>query len=379
MRLALITQDFPPKVGGIQTYAMELAKRFENNCEVFFVVAPKTKAASRTDQSFSFPVKRIYSTEPLLGWLSFPVLPGYVKSQNIDTVFHTQWTSLPVSVFMKKLGIIQRIYLAVHGRELLLNPFGEHSFSGKLYARYRKKILKHVDHFFPVSDYTAELLMQEGINPEKIEVVINGTDPQRFYPTNDHLREELELQQKKVLLTTTRLVSRKGVDTVIKALPEIIKDYPDVVYLVVGEGEFKPQLKDLVENLDLREFVRFEGKVPYADLIKYYNTCDIFIMPSKTERPDVEGFGLVFLEANACEKPVIGSKSGGIPSAVIHEQTGLLVEEQNPHELAQAVKRLLNNPEFARELGKKGRNRVLKEANWDRAASKIMNKMAGIS
>lgn len=375
MRLALITQDFPPKVGGIQTYAMELAKRFNNNCEAFCVVAPNTEDASKTDATFPFFVKRITSTEPLLGWLSLPVLPGYLKSQNINTVFHAQWTSLPVSVFMKKLGIIQYIFVAVHGRELLFNPLGKNTLFGKVYARYRNRMLSYVDHFFPVSNYTASLLTERGIDPQKIEVVPNGTDPEHFYPMDDNLREELGLQNKKILLTTTRLVSRKGVDTVIKALPEVIKEHPEVVYLVVGDGEFKPQLVELVEELRLQDYVRFEGKVPHEDLIKYYNTCDIFLMPSKTEIPDVEGFGLVFLEANACEKPVIGSKAGGIPDAVIHEQTGLLVEEQNPEELAQAVKRLLKNPEFARELGEKGRQRVLDVANWDRAASNILSKM----
>lgn len=376
MRIALITQDFPPKVGGIQTYAMELAKRFQDQCDTFCVVAPKNKAASDSDALFSFPVKRIPSSEPLLGWLSLPALPGYLKSEQIITVFHTQWMTLPVSVYMKKRGIIDNIFLAVHGREVLFNPFEKNTFFWKVYARYRNSMLSYVDHFFPVSNYTASLLTEEGIDPQKIEVVPNGTDPERFYPMDEHVREELQLQQKKILLTTTRLVSRKGVDTVIKALPEIIKEHPEIVYLVVGEGDFEPQLKELVNKLNLREFVRFIGKIPYDDLIKYYNSCDVFIMPSKTEIPDVEGFGLVFLEANACAKPVIGSKAGGIPDAVIHEQTGLLVEEQNPGELAQAVKRLLRNPEFARELGKKGRKRVLEEANWDRVASNILSKIA---
>ncbi len=376
MRLALITQDFPPKVGGIQTYSYELAKRFENECDTFCVVAPKTKDADECDRAFTFPVKRISSTEPLLGWLSIPFLPDYLRSQGIDTVFHTLWSTLPVSVYMKRRGIIEHIYLAAHGRELLFNPFRDNSFLWEWYERYRRKMLSYVDHFFPVSEYTAELLKKKGVPKENIKVVINGTDPQRFYPMEDDLRQELKVQHNKILLTTTRLVSRKGVDTVIKALPEIIKYHPDVVYLIVGEGDHKFHLEQLVEEMELQHVVRFIGKIPYEDLIRYYNTCDVFVMPSKTEHPDVEGFGLVFLEANACGKPVIGSMSGGIPDAINHEQTGLLVEEQNHDELAKAVNRLFGDPEFAKELGQKGRERVIKEANWDQAASHILNKIA---
>lgn len=379
MRLALITQDFPPKVGGIQTYSFELAKRFENKCDTFCVVAPKTKGTDESDRSFSFPVKRMASTGPLLGWLSLPFLPKEFRSKKIDTVFHTLWTTLPVSVYMKKRGIIDHIYLAAHGRELLFNPFSDESFLGRWYERYRRKMLSYVTHFFPVSDYTARLLEKNGIPKDKIKVVINGTDPQRFYPKEDELRQELKLSHKKILLTITRLVSRKGVDTVIKAMPEIMRSHPDVVYLIVGDGPHKVHLEQLVEEMELQQAVRFIGKIPYEELIRYYNLCDVFVMPSKTELPDVEGFGLVFLEANACGKPVIGSRSGGIPDAINHEQTGLLVDEQDHNELAKAVNRIFGNPEFAKELGQNGRERVIKEANWDQAALHILNKMAETS
>jgi phosphatidylinositol alpha-1,6-mannosyltransferase len=262
---------------------------------------------------------------------------------------------------------VNHIYLAAHARELLFNPFREGSVIGKGYSWYRKRILKYVDYFFPVSTYTADLLEEKGVDPYKIDVVINGTDPDLFYPKEEvDLRRELKLEGKKVLLTITRLVSRKGIDTVLASLPSVIEKYPDIIYLVVGDGDYKEALKDIVDRYNLGNYVRFTGKIPHKNLISYYNLCDVFVMPSKTELPDVEGFGLVFLEANACGKPVIGSKSGGIPSAIKHKETGLLVEEQNPEELKNAIFTLLDNPEFSKELGKKGRERVLEKRTGTR-------------
>ena len=376
MRLAFITQDFAPKVGGIETYSLELSKRFQDLCEFYCVIAPQKEGAAEVDKKLPFHVKRIFSSEPLLGWFSFLNLPAYIRSKRIDTVFHAQWTTLPVSVFLKKAGIIDSIFVASHARELLFNPFKSNGFASDLYVKYRKALLKYVDVFFPVSEYTAGLLQEEGISGHKIEVVINGTDPDSFYPMNtEKCKQELGLKDKKVLLTITRLVSRKGVDTVLKALPQLTKIYPDLIYMIVGEGQDREALEQLVQHLGLDDFVEFTGRVPYENLIKYYNACDVFVMPSKTEAPDVEGFGIVFLEANACKKPVVGSRSGGIPSAVLDEQTGLLVEEQNPEELATAIKRLFDEPELASRLGENGRDRILKEANWDAVSERIFSKI----
>ncbi|SMO32244.1 glycosyltransferase family 4 protein [Gracilimonas mengyeensis] len=375
MRLALITQDFTPKIGGIQTYALELAKRFNKKCDFFCVIAPDVPGAAEVDEKLPFPVKRIKTPEPWLGWAGIPEIPLYIYHHSIDRIFHTQWNTLPVSLMMKKTGLINHIYVAAHARELLFNPVKGSVFGGG-YAKYRQKMLSKADYFFPVSEFTAGLLQNEGILSEQIQVVTNGTDPEEFYPLkSDDLKKELGIENRKILLTITRLVSRKGIDTVLKAMPIIVEDHPELLYMIVGEGEQRPQLEQLVDELNLHDHVHFTGKIPHTKLNGYYNSCDVFVMPSKTELPDVEGFGLVFLEANACGKPVIGSYSGGIPSAIIHEETGLMVEQENPKELAAAVNHLLNNPDLAEKLGQQGRQRVVEEANWNRAAERIIKLM----
>lgn len=374
MRLALITQDFTPAVGGIETYSLELAKRFYQWSDYFCVIAPRNEGAVEKDQQLEFDVWRVKTKNSLLGWAALLSIPQRIHANKIDSVFHTQWMTLPVSVFMKKTGIIKNIYVAAHARELF-NPFPKNSFTARLYHWYKLQMFKHVDRFFPVSDYTKGLLRNDGIPDEKIEIVINGTNPDFFKPEqpDNSIVKELGLTDKKVLLTITRLVSRKGIDTVLRAMPGIVHEFPDVKYVVVGEGPQGQELKKITSELGLEKHVIFAGKVPYDRIVDYYNLCDIFIMPSKTEIPDVEGFGIVFLEANACAKPVIGSKSGGIPSAVLDNQTGLLVKEGSISELEAATIKLLKDSELAEQLGQNGRKRVLEQANWDASARRIFS------
>jgi phosphatidylinositol alpha-1,6-mannosyltransferase len=143
----------------------------------------------------------------------------------------------------------------------------------------------------------------------------------------------------------------------------------------VGDGEQLDDLRSLSEKLNLSDRVHFTGSIPHQKLNDYYNLADIFVMSSKTMKPDVEGFGIVFLEANACGKPVIGSRSGGIPSAIIDGETGFLVDESEPEQLANKIAYLLDHPELANQLGEQGRERILSEANWDNVAETMFNIM----
>jgi phosphatidylinositol alpha-1,6-mannosyltransferase len=211
----------------------------------------------------------------------------------------------------------------------------------------------------------------------RIQVIHNGTDPARFYPTDASvLRHDLGLSDRKVLLTISRLVPRKGIDTVLRSLPQIAQSVPNVYYLIGGDGPDRARLEALVEQLGVAHRVRFLGKIPYDDLVRYYNMADVFVMPSRENMPFVEGFGIVFLEANACGKPVVGARSGGIPDAVLNGKTGLLVEPDDEVELAQALIRLLTDEYLAAQLGQQGQQRVVQEANWDRVAERLYNRIA---
>ncbi|WP_440998694.1 glycosyltransferase family 4 protein [Fodinibius sp. SL11] len=378
MNLLLVTQDFPPKTGGIETYSFELAKRFNGHVEKFGVIAPSHPKASVIDNSVPFEVFRVPIKDSLLPLAAPVVLLQVIGNNRFDTVFHAQWQTVIASILTKKLiGYPSKIYVAAHARELLIEPFaGQAGLISKQLHKFRKKLLAMVDGFFPVSHYTSDLLKSEGVADEKINVVNNGTDPQFFSPRDtQNLAEKLGVTDKKVIFSVCRLVPRKGMDLVLRSLKEIVKKDSNVIYLVGGSGPDATRLKELCSLFDLQDHVKFLGRLPEAELPHYYSLADVFVMPAKNDPPDVEGFGIVFLEANACETPVIGSKTGGIPDAIVDGQTGLLIAENNIEELSEAMWKMITDSDMARRMGKVGRERILSEINWDTSAQRILAEM----
>ena len=184
-----------------------------------------------------------------------------------------------------------------------------------------------------------------------------------------------------MLLTVGNLVERKGHDTVLKALPAILRSIPDVTYLIIGDGPFRPNLERLAESLGVRGSVVFAGRVEAGILPECLAICDVFVMTSRArlDQFDVEGFGLVYLEANACGKPVIGGRSGGIVDAVEHESTGLLVDPVDEKDVAHAVVRLLKDRDLARKLGEQGMQRVRREFTWQHMVERVRTVLADVS
>lgn len=371
--LLLISQDFPPDVGGIQTYAAELASRLAPRVEEFAAVAPARPGADAVDASLPFPVYRLPARPDLLPLVALPALPVIARQRRSDLTLHTQWQTVGAALLARTFtGSPRRILCAAHGRELLFNPFSSGSLPHRAYNALRRFVVVRTDHFVPVSRYTAGLLRALGVPPERMTVLPNGTDPTVFAPCEaSPLRQTLELADRRVLLTVGRLVPRKGIDTTLRALPRIAEVVPDVTYLVVGDGPDRERLHALARRLNVAERVHFVGEVPDDRLPLYYNACDVFVMPSRDDSPDVEGFGIVFLEAGACEKPVIGARAGGVPDAVRDGETGLLVPPCASRAVAQAAIELLTRPAYAERLGQEGRRRVLREATWERVADRM--------
>lgn len=376
MRLLFLSQDFPPEIGGVETYAVELARRLAPRFDFFGVVAPNQRGAREVDATLPFPVYRLprgVGIRPdALGLVALPYLPALARRHRIDVAFHAQWQMSLTSLLARRLtGYPRKIAVAAHGRELLLHPFYFDPLD-RLYDRLRRLALGAADALLPVSRYTADLLVARGADRRRIQVIPNGTEPERFYPQDATAqRRALGVEDRKVLLTVARLVGRKGIDTVLRALPRVAADVPDVVYLIVGDGPDRGRLEHLAAEVGVAGRVRFLGRVPYAEVPALFNTCDVFVMPSRNAEPDVEGFGIVFLEANACGKPVVGARAGGIPDAIIHGETGLLTTPGDPADLARALLCLLRHPETAQRLGAQGRQRVLERGTWDHSAARL--------
>jgi phosphatidylinositol alpha-1,6-mannosyltransferase len=290
--------------------------------------------------------------------------------------------ALPEGLVATTLGRLLRVPTAVfaHGEEITPWVAGAPAYQRRrgtafvkgrmLWRTYRK-----ADLIIANSRFTRGLLTGGGIAEEKVALVHPGTDPDVFkpMPRDEAWAAALGLAGRKVLLTVGRLMWRKGQDMVIQALPEILKAVPGTVYLVCGTGPYESGLRELAQSLGLGPHVIFLGEVAAERLPALYNLADLFVMPNRVSlrTRDTEGFGIVFLEANACEVPVIGGRSGGVPDAVADGETGLLVDGTDPHAIAGAVARILTESGLAARMGKAGRRRVCDALTWDRGAETL--------
>jgi phosphatidylinositol alpha-1,6-mannosyltransferase len=234
-------------------------------------------------------------------------------------------------------------------------------------------VCRHATMMLANSRNTALLLKKYGASDDKIRVVHPGVDGERFRPHADGstgVRRSWGAWRT-VLLTVGRLQRRKGHDLVVETLTRLGQAASDVLYVIVGEGDERPRLERLVRDRGLSSRVLFAGAVPASQLPAYYAAADIFVHPNRVDGVDLEGFGIVFLEAAASGLPVIAGRSGGVPEAVADGETGLLVGGADVAELECAIARLTDSPSLRRTLGEAGRRRVLRDFTWQRAADLV--------
>ncbi len=240
--------------------------------------------------------------------------------------------------------------------------------------RVRDFIYQQADAVIAANQFAYDGLARIGVAHERIHKLTPGVDLEQFYPRspNHELIEKYGLKDKKVLLTVARLVPRKGHKVVLQALPKVLRENPNLKYLIVGEGPEKDQLQKLVEELGLQQEVVFVGDIPHDQICDFYSLCDVFIMVNRLEAEgDVESFGMVFTEANAMGKPVIGGKSGGAIEAVLDSKTGFLVTPDSAEEVASRLLLLLQNEDLCKRMGTAGLFRVQSEFNWSTRAQVI--------
>jgi phosphatidylinositol alpha-1,6-mannosyltransferase len=193
------------------------------------------------------------------------------------------------------------------------------------------------------------------------------------------VRSKYGLSDRPVVVCVSRLVPRKGQDTLVKALPAIARSVPGAALLVVGDGPYRRQLERLVDEIGVRDAVRFTGGVPWEELPAHFDAGDVFAMPCRTRRNglDVEGLGIVYLEASATGLPVVAGNSGGAPDAVLAGETGYVVDGTEVAAVASSVVKLLADPDAARAVGAAGRAWVEREWSWDAAASRLRTLLEG--
>ena len=371
----LITNDFPPIVSGISTVFYQIWKRLPS--DRIMILAPKAPGCDEFDKRESFRIlrKKIPTGESgkaklLKMALNIFYALYYTRKYNIGKLHCGQILSVgPAGLVCKKLfGVKYNVY--VYGSETL--RFG----NSRMMSWLMKKVIEEAEELVPNSEFTMHEYERWGISQEKMVTIVPGVDIVFFHPEGKsrYLVEKYRLQDKLVIMTVGRLDERKGHDMVIRAVSHVVKQFPNVVYMIVGKGREEQRLKKLADNLKLQDLVVFAGFVADESLPDYYNLCDVFVLSNReTEshdqlKGDYEGFGVVFLEASACGKPVIAGKSGGSCEAVVDGVTGLMVDPRSESEIAHAIERILADKNFANRLGMAGRNRAEKEFDWQHIA-----------
>ncbi len=369
MKLVLVAQDFPPNRGAIQNYCWELAKRWSARSTGFRVIAPNVPGCEDFDAKYDVDVRRVSAS----GDTFFAAAATQLARMAPDTVsFHSQWPSAGSAQLLRAAGRTGKVYVAAHGRELLLRPWQTSRVAQSAYDAARTKALVNADGVFPVSRYTAGLARRIGVELHNLHVEPNGTDPDRFSPgSGAPLREEVGLSQATVYLSVARLLPHKGVDMVLRAFAEVSPALPEAQLVIVGDGPEYERLTALARDLGLERRVLFTGSVNDERLVEWYRAADVFVLPARSEPPTVEGFGTVYLEASACGLPVIGPDEGGPVDAIIEGRTGVRVPPRDLDALIAAMGRLGRDRQLRRALGREGRRHVVEEANWDRVADRL--------
>ncbi len=370
MDLLVVGADFSPHSGGIGTYTKELATFLAQKNQVI-VLANGISNPKTFDHNRPYRIIRTPSF-PVLRHLAFFIyIPWILRRYHIDAVLHVVWTTALISHLWYYI-ISVPYFVSVHGSECHDDTLTWRRRLKSHLIKWRLAALQKAKGIFPVSNYSAHLVMSLGVERERIEVVSNGVDIQRFKPSSNHRNSH---EQKK-LLTVARLDLHKGHDRVLEALVILKEQGTTPRYIIVGQGDEEVRLRKMVQILGLENQVEFTGFMSGDQLPPLYNSCDIYIMASR-EIPGrldlVEGFGISFLEASASGLPVVAGNSGGVADAVRNGKTGILVHPDKPEDIALAIKRLLIDKDLTMRLGNEGRRWTEAQMSWEQVTKRLMH------
>ncbi len=373
-RIVIFSEDFPPYPGGIAQWAFGVANGLHRlGHEIHVITRGRPEYNSGKADNLEYPINYIKGKywKKLRTWYCYRALRDfYGEGQRPDLVLATTWNfARGVVSLTRRNGT--KLVTVVHGLEVTRKMSG-------LKKRWLKNTLRSSQRIISVSSFTKDrLLMSYDIDAEKVQIIPPGIDTARFFPSNgsQDLRRKYSLMNNRIILTLARVIVRKGHDRVIQALPLVRQKIPNITYVICGpwEESYHQQLQSKIDELGLTDSVMFTGYVDRQEIPAFHNLCDVYIMPSRelTTVGDTEGFGITYLEANACGKPVIGGNSGGVADAIVDGETGFLVDPENPKEIAEKLILLLSDSELAEKLGRQGRARIEKQFTWDIVANRI--------
>lgn len=371
-KILLVSVDFPPDPNGVSTIAGALSDELhkKSGCHLR-VLAPQMPEAAAFDRLQNYRIHR-YPGNTFGYGRFFSVLAGMLA-------IVLQWR--PQCILALNIGyggLAAWVFSFLYPVQYIVFAYGYEFEKMKKNVVMRSlycKIYSRAEAVIACSEAVRERLKDFGVPSSKIEVIYPAADPSKFFPV-EKAQEFLTrkgLGGRRMIFTAGRLVERKGHAQVLRAMVLLIKEFPNLIYGIAGTGPEEEKLRTLARGLGLESFVHFFGKVADEDLNFLYNACEFFMMPSREipEKGQVEGFGIVYLEAAACGKASIGGKSGGVAEAVVDGETGFLVDPESVDEIAAKMRLFLIHPEKGVQMGSRAFLRLQQYFGWNRYAKII--------
>jgi phosphatidylinositol alpha-1,6-mannosyltransferase len=371
VRTLLLTNDFPPRHGGIQLYLQALATRLP--AHELVVYAPSWPGAAEFDAQQSFEVVR----HPTSLMVPTPDVARRAREIIKSTGCSTVWfgAAAPLALLGPALGV-DRVVASTHGHEVgwSMLPVSRQAL---------RRIGSTADVVTFVSRYTRDRFAAAFGRYAALEYLPSGVDTQVYRPDPEGralIRKRYGLSDRPTVVCVSRLVPRKGQDMLIRAMPEIRRQVPDAALLIVGGGRYADRLKALAVQNDVASDVIFTGSVSWEELPAHYVAGDVFAMPCRTRGSglDVEALGIVFLEASACGLPVVAGRSGGSPEAVREGVTGYVVDGRDVKALAGRIGGLLADLDAAAAMGQAGRDWISTHWRWESRADRLRGLLYGV-
>jgi phosphatidyl-myo-inositol dimannoside synthase len=373
-RVLLVTNDFPPRRGGIQSYLHELVGHLVGPESEFAltVYAPKWKGCEEFDEkakATGYQVVRHPTTLMLPAAGVDDRMRRLIADNGIETVWFGAAAPLALLAPRARSAGAGRIIASTHGHEVgwSMLPLARNAL---------RRIGDGTDVVTYVSRYTRGRFASAFGRRAALEYLPPGVDVDRFAPdpaARAEMRSRYGLGDRPVVVCLSRLVPRKGQDMLIRALPAIRARVDGATLVIVGGGPFLENLRRLAAEVGVTDRVVFTGGVPGAELPAHHAMADVFAMPCRTRGAglDVEGLGIVFLEASASGVPVVAGRSGGAPETVLDGETGRVVDGRKVDEIATAVSELLADPERAAQMGAAGRRWAVDNWQWRNQAARL--------
>lgn len=374
-RYLVLTELFLPTKGGTAVWFAEVYKRLGG--KGIHVVTKDVPGAAEVDKDHPNSIHRLKLVRR--PWLKPESLGMYTK-----LLLKSLWLGLThrfSAVHAGRVlpeGLIAWGVARVIGRPVLVYAHGEELTGWGRGRKYQvmRFVLHRSDRVIANSDHTRRVLCDMGVDPDRIILINPGVDIRRFRPglAASDLRQRIGLgAEGKLLLSIGRLQRRKGFDMVVKSLPELVQGGLDLHYAVVGIGEDERYLEELAATGGVTDRVHLLGHVDMDELPRWYNACDLFVMPNREIGGDTEGFGMVYIEAAACGKPSVAGAAGGTGSAVLDGVTGLRIDGTDPDAVREALSDLLQDDARIQEMGARALDRAKGEFTWDRVVEKTLD------